>query len=255
MVRPIEELKKVALGNQPTQEKPGLVPGTVVPPSERSEFQIPRDVKRPELKPEEVENAVALYRRGLAACLVLQPKEQKTTQALLPWKGKEEQLIKEVLHQASGEPSWLSKHEYSAAIRAGRMGTLLSQEEFANKPRIPESFKDVKKELETLSTRLQAFGQKSPITPANLSALSPRQVREQLNNARKAGLLDEGPGWTLQGKAARDFVQDMGKQIEKTREVDRRLEDQLIARKGGPTCGDNQAEERDSSRAKRDLPR
>jgi len=93
----------------------------------------------------------------------------------------------------------------------------------------------VKKDLETLSTRLQAFGQKSPITPANLSALAPSQVREQLNNARKAGLLDEGPSWTGQGPAARTFVLDMGKQIEKTREVDRRLEDQLIARKGGPT--------------------
>ena len=234
-VRPIQDLKKAALGNQPIQEKPGQVPGTVVPPPASAELRVPRDVQRPELKPEEVENAVSLYRRGLAACLVLQPKEQKITQALLPWKGKEEQLIKEVLQQANGQPSLLDKEVYSAAIRAGRMGNLLTQEEFANKPRIPESFKDAKKDLEILSARLQAFGQKSPITPANLGALAPSQVREQLNNARKAGLLDEGPGWTGQGSAARTFVLDMGKQIEKTREVDRRLEDQLIARKGGPT--------------------
>ncbi len=55
-------------------------------------------------------------------------------------------------------------------------------------------------------------------------ALSPRQVRDQIQTARKAGLLDDGPAWTLKGQAARTFVPDLGHDIQRSRRAEPTLE-------------------------------
>jgi hypothetical protein len=55
----------------------------------------------------------------------------------------------------------------------------------------------------------------TPLTPQNLSALSAAQMGAHLAVARKVGLLDDGPAWTLKAAAARTFVQDVGRQLER----------------------------------------
>jgi hypothetical protein len=157
-----------------------------------------------------------------------------THQVLQPWIGKEEDLVAQVYRQARGEASSLTADEYAAALRVGRVGRTLNAAQTAPPLRVPNAFIAQKVELERLSARIHGLGLRSPLTPANLATLSLAQVRNQLQAARKAGLLDDGPGWTLKGQAARSFIQDMGRQLEQSRQVERRLEDQLI-KKGSPS--------------------
>ena len=81
---------------------------------------------------------------------------------------------------------------------------------------------------------LESLGLRDPFTPADLKALSPSQLRAQLQLAKKSGLLDDGAAWTFKGAAARTFVSDISRHLDQNRDVDRRLEDKLIARKGSP---------------------
>ena len=190
---------------------------------------------RHQVRPPDAETAVALFRRGYDALVALGEKEDKTLKTLQPWLGKETQLVEQVLRKAKGEASPLTAAEYAAAVRAGRMGNLLASAEKSRPIDVPDCFAQHKVDLERLSARLQTFGLRNPVTPSNLSALSPAQLRNQLQAARKAGLLDDGAGWTFKGQAARGFVQEMGREIEQSRSAEHRLEDRLIGRKDGPT--------------------
>jgi hypothetical protein len=176
-----------------------------------------------------------VFRRGYAALAASGTKEIKTTDSLRSWIGKEEQLVAQVLRHSNGEQNSLTPEQYSAAVRVGRVGHLLATADATKPLRVPDAFTEHKKDIERLSARLQSLGLRTPFTPANLAALSPVQVRTQLDAARKSGLLDDGPGWTFKASAARAFTQDVGRQIEQTRNVDLRLEDQLISRKGKPS--------------------
>jgi len=124
--------------------------------------------------------------------------------------------------------------EYAAAVRVGRVGHLLALADTTKPVRVPDAFAEHKKDLERLSVRIESLGLRNPFSPANLKALSPSQVREQLQLAKKSGLLDDGATWTFKGAAARTFVSDISRQLDQTRDVERRLEDKLIARKGSP---------------------
>jgi hypothetical protein len=85
----------------------------------------------------------------------------------------------------------------------------------SNPPHIPPPLSDHKPDIERLAARLAAFRMPTPLTPQNLSALSAAQMGAHLAVARKVGLLDAGPAWTLKAAAARTFVQDVGRQLER----------------------------------------
>jgi hypothetical protein len=182
----------------------------------------------------DIAKATALFRQGYEAFTALSDKGDSTHQVLKKWIGKEEDLVARVYGQAKGEPSSLTAEEYKAAVRVGRIGHALHTARTAPALEVPDAFVSEKAELERLSARIHGLGLRSPITPDNLASLSPNQVSDQLQAARKAGLLDDGPGWTLQGQAARSFVQDLGREIEQSRETEQSLEDQLIKRRFQP---------------------
>ncbi len=187
---------------------------------------------RQRIRTPEVATAADHLRRGYAALLTLSPKDAKSTDCLKPWVGKEEQLVDHVLQQSKGQSSTLTNDEYAAAVRVGRVGHLLALADTTKPVRVPDAFTEHKKDLESLSVRIESLGLRNPFTPENLKALSPSQVRAQLQLAQKSGLLDDGAAWAFKGAAARTFVSEISRQLDQTRDVDRRLEDKLIARKG-----------------------
>jgi len=153
--------------------------------------------------------ATAVYRRGHQALARL-ASEAKTLSTVSPWVGKEDELVTQVLHHSKGNPTSLSKEEYAAAVRIGRVGNLL-ESEAARKPRsIPEAFAAQKPDLDRLAARLAAFRLPTPFTRPNLSALTTEQVAAHLARAHQVGLLADGPAWTLKGKAAWTFIEEVG---------------------------------------------
>jgi hypothetical protein len=179
----------------------------------------------------DIAKATALFRQGYEAFTAMADKADNTHQVLKNWIGTEEDLVAQVYRQARGGPSSLTAEEYKAAVRVGRIGHALQTAQTAALPRIPNAFAAQKSQLEILSARIQGLGLRSPLTLENLKSLSPAQVRNQLQAAHKAGLLDDGPGWTLKGQAARSFLQDMGRVLDQSRQFERGLEDQLIKRR------------------------
>jgi hypothetical protein len=145
---------------------------------------------------------------------------------------KEENLVDHVLQQSKGQSSTLTNDEYAAAVRVGRVGHLLALADTTKPVRVPDAFAEHKKDLERLSVRIESLGLRNPFTPENLKALSPSQVRAQLQLTQKSGLLDDGATWTFKGAAARTFVSEISRQLDQTRDAGRLLEDKLIARKG-----------------------
>ena len=172
---------------------------------------------RVKIRAPEVVSAAVLLRRGRDACSILGQKEAKTTEVLRVWRGREEELVEQVFRRAKGEPSALSKEEYEAAVRCGQVGRVLELEGNAKPVRVPEAFAAQKKDIERLSARLQSLGLRDVLTPTGLGALSPAGLRRQLDVARKARLLDEGPAWTFKAAAARQLAQDMTKEFERNR--------------------------------------
>jgi hypothetical protein len=170
--------------------------------------------------------AVEVFRRGYAALSYENSKEDLAT--LQPWVGKEEQLIAEVYAQSKGEPSSLDKDQYAAAVRVGRIGQLLTAAEAAPEIDVPHAFADEKPEIERLAGRLHALGLRHPLSHANLIALAPVELRQQLDKARDAGLLSNGADWTRNVAGARSFTQQLTREIDQAKSVERMLEDRLI---------------------------
>ena len=172
--------------------------------------------------------AVAVFRRGYAA--VADGNSKEDLAALQPWFGKEEQLIAEVYAHTKGEPSSLDKEQYAAAVRVGRVGQMLTAAEAAPKIDVPDAFADEKTEIERLAGRLHALGLRHPLSATNLTALAPVELRQQLDKAREAGLLSDGADWTRNAAGARSFTQQLTREIEQAKSVERMLEDRLIHR-------------------------
>jgi hypothetical protein len=175
----------------------------------------------------------AAFRLGYQALAANPGKESGAVDLLRPWVGREEQLVVELHRRTQGEPTKLSTQEYAAAIRIGQVGNLLSQAEALKPPRVPAPFEDHKDDIQKLSVRLRSFRLLDPFSPRSISAFAPAQLRALLATARKDGLLDDGPGWALKGAAARALSQDIGRQLDQNRTVERGLEDRL-QRRGKP---------------------
>jgi len=178
------------------------------------------------LRPEDASAAVAVFRRGYAA---LADGNSKADLAILqPWLGKEDQLVAEVYARTKGEPSSLDADQYAAAIRVGRVGQLLAAAEAAPQIEVSDAFADQKPELDRLAGRLHALGIRHPLSTTNLTALAPVELRQQLDKARGAGLLSDGADWTRNAASARSFTQQLTREIDEAKSVERFLEDRLI---------------------------
>jgi hypothetical protein len=120
-----------------------------------------------------------------------------------------------------GEPNQISAPEYEAAVQVGRVGSVLAAAEHAPSLRVPQAFGDQQKDIERLAARLHGFGLGKSIATDNLRQVSPAQMRCLVDNARKLGLLDEGPGWATKTTAARCIARELGHVVEKNQFLDR----------------------------------
>jgi hypothetical protein len=180
--------------------------------------------------------ARSMYEKGYAAMAALGRPEAA---ALRAWVGREEELVRAVMATArTASPDAaggtfagpLGPSEHRAAVRAGQIGRLLVREEQAPVP----AFSAATGELERLSRRLHAFDVTSPPTPTRLRALAPTELRKSLEAFRQAGVLGDGPGWTLKAAPARALAQDLGRTIDRAVEADRVLTDSLLKKRSGP---------------------
>jgi hypothetical protein len=157
-------------------------------------------------------------RRG---CRALSQIGSTTVNPLRGWLQKENHLVAEVRKHSKGEPSRLSAEEYEAAVQAGRVGRVLARAEHASPIRVPQAYGDLGKHIERLATRLHGFGLGKAITTDSLREISPSQMRHLVDNARKLGLLDDGPAWATKTIAAKCIAHDLVQAVEKNRSLDR----------------------------------
>jgi len=160
--------------------------------------------------------AIAVFLRGYQALTSI-PGETKTIASISTWLGKEDELVAQVLHHSKGNPTNLTKEQYDAAVRIGRVGNLLTAADGAPGIKMPSALAPQRADIDRLSSRLRSFGLRHPLTTSNLAAFSPSNMRAHLADARKAGLLDDGPTWTFKYSAARNFVQDLVRQLDHNR--------------------------------------
>ena len=129
--------------------------------------------------------------------------------------GRENSIRKPVDQMAvlsgQGRPTISSKTEHAPAVHGGRVGELLAAAARAPAVRVPSAFAPERSAIARLSSRLHAFGLHNPLTSNDLPYFSPSQLRRHLERARKAGLLDEGPGWTHRAAAARACALDLNR--------------------------------------------
>src|SRR6185436_7674113 len=86
-------------------------------------------------------------------------------------------------------------------------------------------------DLQRLHRRLHAFDIRSPLGAGALGSLAPAELRRSLASCRQAGLLDDGPAWTLKAAAARSVAQDLVRTMDRALEADRLLTDALLKRR------------------------
>jgi hypothetical protein len=174
--------------------------------------------------------ARAMYEQGHAA---LERLGRPEAAILRKWVGREDELVNAVYARARAtrEPSSkLAPDEYQAAVRAGQIGRLLAREQTAPETELPSDLSD-STDLRTLARRLHAFDLDTPLSPDRLRALAPIELERSLASFREAGLLGEGPAWTLKAGSARSLAQDFGRTIDRAVEADHLLTDALLRRR------------------------
>lgn len=197
---------------------------------ERPEQQSARprvEAAREKLAAGDVDRAMALFATGLALMKKERPKEASL---LDRWAGRERELVGEVLAAAkTPDVSSLPKEEYQSAIKAGRIGHLVSAAAAAPEVWVPTGMEEHRKDLTVIGARLKAFGVDNPLRGPTLAALPPAEVGKAVAAFRAAGLLADGHEWTLRAADARRTAAAVGPALDRAREA----EAQLIDRLGG----------------------
>jgi hypothetical protein len=164
--------------------------------------------------------AVEQLKRGMRALDAL---DVSASRVLFPWKGREPELIHAVMQAARGERSSVTRDEYRSAVRAGKIGAALDREQAFSPPATTSARAHCESDIRRASARLFALRIDHPLARETLAVASPAQVEWSVHRLRAAGLLDEGPGWTLKGSAVRAVVA----------EIKARLDADLHRDKGG----------------------
>ncbi len=175
--------------------------------------------------------APEMYERGRTA---LDQLGRPEAAILRKWSGREDELVRAVYAAARGArpdgASPLPENEYQATVRAGQVGRLLTREQSAAAPQMPARLAE-NPDLVRLARRLHAFGIDARISGAGLGAVPAAELERSLTAFRKAGLLDDEPGWTLKAGAARSLAQDLARTIDRAIDADRLVTDALLKRR------------------------
>lgn len=174
--------------------------------------------------------ARTMYEKGYVALCALNRSEATT---LRPWAGRGQELVAAV-YEAARSPGRQSKDlpedQYQAAVRAGQIGRLLLREAEAPSLRL-RSEQPEAADLRRLAGRLHAFNIAAPLSQQNLATLAPVELKKSLAAFKGAGLLDEGPGWTLKAGAAQSLTRDLSRTVDRGLDADRLLTDALLRRR------------------------
>ena len=189
------------------------------------------DPKVGPIRPDGMSAALAMYEKGYAA---LQALGRPDVALLRKWAGREEDLLRAIYsadRSADEKGSGLQPEEHRAAVRAGQIGRLLIRESEAPPLKGPNEILK-SGEVQRLAARQHAFGIRSPLTKENLRVLAPAEIKGSLDAFRKAGLLDDDPGWTLKAAQAKSLTQDLGRTVDRAIHAEDLLIAQLLRRRG-----------------------
>ena len=152
---------------------------------------------------------------------VLDAHQLETGKMLAPWKDRDQELLERMARFGQGEDGGLPRWAFEAGREACRIGALLEREGAAGRVRVPGALKDLERDLQIASARIEAAGLRPPFPGETLKAVPPGALRSAVDEARRGGLLADGPEWAL----AQDRIQPMAEVLHRT--LQRHLEADL----------------------------
>ena len=160
----------------------------------------------------------------LAGRAVLEAHRPEKGSLLADWKGREGELLERAQRDSN-----LPEGVRAAAVEASRIGAMLEREARVEPVKVPDALKAIEPDLQRASARLQASGFKPPFAGETLKAVPPATLRGALDEARKGGLLTEGPEWALGG----DQMPGLAEALQKRLEVERPMPDLMVGQGRG----------------------
>jgi len=100
---------------------------------------------------------------------------------------------------------------------------LLEREAAEARLNVPRALKALEPDLQKASARIRACGLEDPFREDRLRDLPPGRVRSAVDEARKAGLMTDGPEWTVRGAQMSELVEGMHKSFQRQQDLDRDL--------------------------------
>ena len=100
---------------------------------------------------------------------------------------------------------------------------LLEREAAAAKLNVPRALKALAPDLQKASARIRACGLEDPFREERLRDLPPGIVRAAVDEARKAGLMTDGPEWTARRDQVPSLVEGMQRSFQRQQDLDRDL--------------------------------
>jgi conjugative relaxase-like TrwC/TraI family protein len=101
--------------------------------------------------------------------------------------------------------------------------TLLEREAAAAKLNVPRAFKALEPDLQKVSARIRACGLEDPFREERLRGLPPVAVRAAVEEARKAGLMTDGPEWAARRDQVPALAEGIQKSFQRQLDLDRDL--------------------------------
>ncbi len=189
---------------------------------------------RPSIDPErakrdlaEFGQATGLFKKGLVVLRAQRPAEAAR---LDRWPGNELELVRQVLTSTKEQPApGLSREEFEATMRAGKIGHMLDVETRAPPLEAPSGLSDLTEDLQRLSSRLHVFGIENPLGRDELFALAPSEMSKVIEAFRTEGVLTDGPEWVFRRAVAGRVADEVRPSIEREVDADQYLIDRLIA--------------------------
>jgi hypothetical protein len=142
--------------------------------------------------------AALVLARGLEVLEQLKPGRLRP---LGEWSKDPQRLTDAVIRQARGTGNELTLPQYEIAVQAGRIGRALERasETQAGRPQPDRaSLEPVALETKTLRSRLDALGLRLSFSEQDVTPENRKTVATILATFRNHGLLDGGPGWTVE---------------------------------------------------------
>ena len=112
--------------------------------------------------------------------------------------------------------------EEGARFRAVQAG-LLAREAAAARLEVPRALRTLEPDLQKASARIRAFGLEDPFREDRMRELPPNAVRAAVAEARQAGLMTEGPEWTMRREQLPALVAGMERSFQRQQDLDRDL--------------------------------